>query len=70
MKARTLIGALALVVVALLLWELRWVLLILFGAIVLAVALDVPVTWLRRLLPLNRPSALLLVVILLIGVGG
>ena len=41
MNSRFLIGALALVVATLLLWELRWVLLILFGSVVLAVALDV-----------------------------
>ena len=70
MNARTLLGALALIVLALLAWELRWVLLVLFGAVVLAVALDVPITLLRRLLPLNRPAALLLVVVLLALVGG
>ena len=62
MNGRTLIGLLALVVLGLLAWELRWVLLVLFGAIVLAVALDVPVTWLRRVTRLNRPIALLVVV--------
>jgi predicted PurR-regulated permease PerM len=69
MNARTLIGLLALVVLGLLAWELRWVLLVLFGAIVLAVALDVPVTWLRRLTRLNRPIALLLVVLVLAFTG-
>lgn len=54
MKARTLLGALALVALFLLLWELRLVLLILFGAVVLAVALDVPTSLLRRLTRLNR----------------
>lgn len=65
MNARTLLGALALIVLALLAWELRWVLLVLFGAVVLAVALDVPITAVRRLVPLNRPLALALV----LGVG-
>ena len=69
MKARGLIGLLALVVLILLVWELRWVLLVLFGAVVLAVALDVPVTWLRRLTRLNRPSGLVVVVLLLL-LGG
>ena len=69
MKARALIGLLALVVLTLLVWELRWVLLVLFGAVVLAVALDVPVTWLRRLTRLNRPSGLV-VVLTLIVLGG
>ena len=38
-----LLGSLALLLLAVLAWELRWVLLVLFGAVVLAVALDVPV---------------------------
>ena len=71
MSARTLLGALALIILALLVWELRWVLLVLFGAVVLAVALDVPISALRRLLPLNRPAALVLVLLglLLLGWG-
>jgi predicted PurR-regulated permease PerM len=63
MKARTLLGALALVVLSLLVWELRWVLLVLFGAVVLAVALDVPISLLRRISPLNRPAALAIVLV-------
>ena len=43
MSPRNLLAALTLVVLALLVWQLRWVLLVLFGAVVLAVALDVPV---------------------------
>jgi len=70
MNARFLIGALALVVATLLVWELRWVLLILFGAVVLAVALDVPITWLRRVFPLSRPAALGVVLAVVIGAGG
>lgn len=69
MKARTLLGALALVALFLLLWELRWVLLILFGAVVLAVALDVPTTLLRRLTRLNRGAALSLVLLVLLVIG-
>jgi predicted PurR-regulated permease PerM len=70
MNGRTPLGLLALVVLGLLLWELRWVLLVLFGAVVLAVALDVPTTQLRRLLPLRRPLALAVVVAALVGIGG
>jgi len=70
MTTRSLLGILALVVLGLLLWELRWVMLALFGAVVLAVALDVPITMLRRRLPLNRPLALALVVAGLGGIGG
>jgi predicted PurR-regulated permease PerM len=69
MNARTLLGGLALVVLGLMAWELRWVLLVLFGAVVLAVALDVPISWLRRRLPLRRPMALALVVAALMLIG-
>ena len=69
MKARTLLGALALVVLSLLVWELRWVLLVLFGAVVLAVALDVPISLLRRVFRFNRPAALAIVLVLLVLVG-
>jgi len=70
MNSRTLIGIVALTVLGLLAWELRWVLLVLFGAIVLAVALDVPISQLRRLLPLNRGAALVIVVVSVVVVGG
>ena len=70
MNGRTLLGAFALLVLGLLTWELRWVLLVLFGAVVLAVALDVPITTARRLLPLNRPTALVGVLLVLVLVGG
>ncbi|MCP9825432.1 AI-2E family transporter [Synechococcus sp. EJ6-Ellesmere] len=69
MNGRALLGTLSLVLLALLVWELRWVLLVLFGAVVLAVALDVPVSLLRRRLPLNRPSAVALVIVALVLVG-
>ncbi|MFM7456074.1 MAG: AI-2E family transporter [Vulcanococcus sp.] len=70
MSGRTLLGTLALVVLGMLLWELRWVLLVLFGAVVLAVALDVLISLVRRLLPLNRPAALLLVLTVVVVLGG
>lgn len=69
MTLRSLLGLLSLVVLGLLAWELRWVLLVLFGAVVLSVALDVPVSALRRRTGLNRPAALLIVLLLLV-VGG
>ena len=70
MNGRTLLGAFALLVLGLLTWELRWVLLVLFGAVVLAVALDVPISAIRRLLPLNRPTALVIVLLVLAVMGG
>ncbi|MFZ9147322.1 AI-2E family transporter [Vulcanococcus sp.] len=69
MTLRSLLALLSLVVLGLLAWELRWVLLVLFGAVVLAVALDVPVSWLRRVVRLNRPLALLVVLLLLVSLG-
>jgi predicted PurR-regulated permease PerM len=69
MSGRSLLGILALVVLGLLAWELRLVLLVLFGAVVLAVAMDVPITLLRRLLPLSRPAALILELMVLAVVG-
>ena len=69
MNPRNLLALLTLVVLTLLVWELRWVLLVLFGAVVLAVALDVPVTGLRRMTRLNRPAGLIAVLAVL-AVGG
>jgi predicted PurR-regulated permease PerM len=66
---RNLLGALALIVLGMLAWQLRWVLLILFGAITLGVALDVPTTLLMHRCRLGRGPALLLVVALLLGLG-
>ena len=69
MNPRNLLAALTLVVLTLLVWQLRWVLLVLFGAVVLAVALDVPVQGLIDRFKIQRFLALLVVVVLLI-VGG
>ena len=69
MNPRNLLAALTLVVLALLVWQLRWVLLVLFGAVVLAVALDVPVHMLIKRFSMQRPLALLLVVVVL-AIGG
>ncbi|MDG1060634.1 MAG: AI-2E family transporter, partial [Synechococcus sp. cluster3_bin.96] len=63
MNARTLLIALTFILLTLLLWQLRWVLLILFGAIVLAVTLDVPTQKLMQRFRLKRPVALLLVLV-------
>ena len=70
-EGRTALGLLALIVLGLLTWQLRWVLLVFFGAVVIAVALDVPTTLLMRRLPrLGRPAALALVLLLLLLLGG
>ncbi|MFO7630161.1 MAG: AI-2E family transporter [Prochlorococcaceae cyanobacterium] len=69
MTSRTFVITVAAVALAFVAWQLRWVLLVFFGAVVLGVALDVPITLLRRLLPLSRPAALLLEVLVLLLLG-
>ncbi|MBM5824304.1 MAG: AI-2E family transporter [Cyanobacteria bacterium M_surface_10_m2_119] len=69
MSSRSLLGALALIVLGLLAWELRWVLLVLFGAVVLAVALDVPTTLLMRRTRLGRGPSLVIVLLALVGIA-
>ena len=56
MTASTFLVALTLVVLVLLLWHLRWVLLVLFGAVVVAVALDVLIVQVRNEPDLHGPS--------------
>lgn len=68
MNAKNLLAILTLVVLTLLIWELRWVLLVLFGAVVLAVALDVPIQKLQRF-GLPRPIALAAVLLVMV-LGG
>ena len=68
MNARTILAILTLAVLTLLIWELRWVLLVLFGAVVLAVALDVLIQRLQRF-GLSRPLALSVVLALMVLAG-
>lgn len=63
MNGRMLLAALSCVVLGLLIWHLRWVLLVLFGAVVLAVAMDVLIHQLQKRSRLNRPQALILVLL-------
>lgn len=70
MNARTLLVALTLVMLALLTWQLRWVLLVLFGAVVLAVALDVLIEKLQKRTYWPRPLSLAVVLLVLLLVGG
>ncbi len=69
LDARTVLGVLVLVLLAMVTWALRWVLLVLFGAVVLAVSLDVPTTLLMRRLRLQRTQALALVITMLVVLG-
>ena len=69
MTARSVLVALSLVVLTLLAWNLRWVLLVLFGAVVMAVALDVLIQSLQQRTKLERPTALAVVLGLLLLAG-
>ena len=69
MNPRNLLISLTLIVLALLIWQLRWVLLVLFGAVVLAVALDVPVQPLIVRWRIPRPLALLIVLLIVLIAG-
>ena len=66
MNSRSLLIALTLIALALVAWHLRWVLLVLFGAVVVAVALDVLITELKARTRLNRPQALSVVLVMLL----
>jgi predicted PurR-regulated permease PerM len=70
MDVRGWLGLLALLLAAALIWQLRWVMLIVFGAVVLAVALDVPLAAILRRSRLGRPQALAVVLLLVLLLGG
>ena len=70
MTAGTFLVPLTLVVLVLLIWHLRWVLLVLFGAVVVAVALDVLIAQVQKRTPLKRPQALAAVLGILLMAGG
>ncbi|MEB3253185.1 MAG: AI-2E family transporter [Synechococcus sp.] len=65
MTASSALLTLTLVVLGLLIWQLRWVLLVLFGAVVVAVALDVLIDQVQNRSRLQRPQALLAVLMAL-----
>ena len=69
MTSRTLLVAITLVLIVLLIWQLRWVLLVLFGAIVVSVTLDVLIQKLQSKIGFSRHIALILVLLLLIISG-
>ena len=69
MTAQSALLALSFVVLALLIWQLRWVLLVLFGAVVVAVALDVLIDQLQSRSRLGRPQALVVVLAALLLAG-
>ena len=69
MNAQSALLTLTAVVLVLLLWQLRWVLLVLFGAVVLAVALDVLIHQLQSRFRLDRPRALVVVLAILLLAG-
>ena len=63
------IGLLAVIVLALALWQVRWIVLLGFGAILAAILLNAAAWCLRRVLPMGQVSAVILSVTLLILVG-
>ena len=69
MTAQSALLTLTAVVLGLLIWQLRWVLLVLFCAVVLAVALDVLIHQLQSRFRLDRPRALLVVLATLLLAG-
>ena len=69
MNSRSLIASLTLIFIAILIWQLRWVLLVLFGSVVIAIALDVPIQRLRNKYKVARSLALTLVLFCLIISG-
>ena len=69
MSPRSLLITSTLIIVLLLIWQLRWVLIVFFGAIVISVALDVLIRNLQKRIKLPRNLALLLVLSLLMTSG-
>ena len=69
MSSRSLLATITLVLLALLIWQLRWVILVFFGAIVIAVALDVLIQQIQSKLYLSRNISLLIVVLTLLVFG-
>ncbi len=69
MNSKTLLASLTLILLIILTWQLRWVLLVLFGAVVLSVALDVLIQNLQSQTSIPRPLALTLVLIVLLLTG-
>ena len=69
MNSRTILATLTFLFATFLTWQLRWVLLIVFGAIVVAVGFDVLIRKIQSFIKIGRDSALAIVLILLIGGG-
>ncbi|WP_320674457.1 AI-2E family transporter [Prochlorococcus sp. MIT 1341] len=69
MNSKSLITTLTLITSAFLAWQLRWVLLIIFGAVVISVGFDVLIKKIQRFIKLSRKPALGIVLILLL-IGG
>ncbi len=69
MNSKGLLTILTLVVLAILTWQLRWVIMVLLGAIVIAVAIDVLIVNLQKYVYLPRQICLILILIFLSSVG-
>ena len=69
MSSRTLLTTFTLVFLILLIWQIRWVLIVFFGAIVIAVTLDVLIEKLQSKIRISRTFALTLVLLILLVSG-
>ncbi len=69
MNPRSLLTNLTIIFLAILSWQLRWVLLVFFGAIVISVALDVLIQKLGRQINLPRSISLAIVLLILLFAG-
>ena len=69
MNSKAMLATITIFFLALISWQLRWVILILFSAILISIALDVLIQKLQSKIKLARPLALTLVLLLLIILG-
>ena len=69
MSSRTLLTTFTLILLFLLIWQIRWVLIVFFGAIVIAVTLDVLIEKLQSKIRISRTFALTLVLLILLVSG-
>jgi predicted PurR-regulated permease PerM len=69
MSSRTLLATITLLLLFLLIWQIRWVFIVFFGAIVIAVTLDILIKKLQSYIKISRSLALLLVLLALVISG-
>ena len=69
MTSRKLLATITLLLLFLLIWQIRWVFIVFFGSIVIAVTLDVLIVKLQSYMKISRSLALLLVLLVLVISG-